>query len=146
MSEAQQPKKRTFRRYTYRGIDLEDLVKMEREEFVTLLSSRQRRRLIKREVPHKYIRLYKKCVAAKNATPFGEKPKPVKTHLRNAIILPEIIGSVIAIYSGKTFVPVEIKADMIGHYLAEFSMTYKPIRHGRAGVGASKGSKAISLK
>ena len=76
----------------------------------------------------------------------GEKPKVVKTHLRNAIILPEIVGSIVGIYNGKSFNSVEIRADMIGHYLAEFSMSYKPVKHGRAGVGASKGSKATSLK
>ena len=146
MAEGTQPKKRQFRRYTYRGIDLDDLVKMDKEEFLHLLGSRQRRRLLQREVPHKYIRFYKKCEAAKEAAPFGEKPKLIKTHLRNAIILPEIVGANVGIYNGKTFVPVEIRADMIGYFLGEFSMTYKPIRHGKAGVGASKGSKATALK
>ncbi len=141
-----QPKKRTFRRYTYKGIDLEDLVKLPRESFIKMLGSRQRRRLVGREVPHKYIRFYKKCVAAKKDVPLGEKPKAVKTHLRDAIILPELVGSVVGIYSGRAFVPVEIKPDMIGRYLAEFSITYKPVKHGRPGIGASKGSSAIELR
>jgi small subunit ribosomal protein S15e len=141
-----QPKKRTFRRYTYKGIDLEDLVKLPRESFIKMLGSRQRRRLVGREVPHKYIRFYKKCVAAKKDVPLGEKPKAVKTHLRNAIILPELVGSVVGIYSGRAFIPVEIKPDMIGRYLAEFSITYKPVKHGRPGIGASKGSSAIELR
>lgn len=141
-----QPKKRTFRRYTYKGVDLEDLVKMSREVFSKMLGGRGRRRLVKREVPHKYIRFYKKCVAAKKDVPIGEKPKAVKTHLRNAIVLPELVGSVVGIYNGKTFTPVEIKPDMIGRYLAEFSITYKPVKHGRPGVGASKGSNAVALR
>lgn len=141
-----QPKKRTFRRYTYKGVDLEDLVKMSREVFSKMLGGRGRRRLVKREVPHKYIRFYKKCVAAKKDVPVGEKPKAVKTHLRDAIILPELVGSVVGIYNGKTFTPIEIKPDMIGRYLAEYSITYKPVKHGRPGVGASKGSSAISLR
>jgi small subunit ribosomal protein S15e len=141
-----QPKKRTFRRYTYKGIDLEDLVKLPRENFIKMLGSRARRRLVGREVPHKYIRFYKKCVAAKKDVPLGEKPKAVKTHLRDAIILPELVGSVVGIYSGRGFIPVEIKPDMIGRYLAEFSITYKPVKHGRPGIGASKGSSAIELR
>ncbi|CAG9327814.1 unnamed protein product [Blepharisma stoltei] len=145
MAESQ-PKKRAFRKYTFRGVDLDDLVKMEKEDFLKLLGCRQRRRLLNREVPHKYIRFYKKCVAAKKDTQVGEKPKPVKTHLRDAIILPELVGSVVGIYNGKSFVPVEIKPDMIGHYLAEFSLTYKPVKHGRPGIGASKGSTAVDLK
>ena len=64
----------------------------------------------------------------------------------NAIILPELVGSVVGIYSGRAFIPVEIKPDMIGRYLAEFSITYKPVKHGRPGIGASKGSSAIELR
>ena len=38
-----------------------------------------------------------------------EKPEGVKTHLRNMIILPEMIGSVIGVYSGRIFQVVEVK-------------------------------------
>jgi small subunit ribosomal protein S15e len=62
------------------------------------------------------------------------------------VILPEMIGSIIGIYNGKTFSAVEIKPEMIGHYLAEFSITYKPTRHGRAGVGATGASRFVPLK
>ena len=44
----------------------------------------------------------------KEATP-GEKPDPVRTHLRDMVIVPEMIGSVIGVYNGKTFNQVEIK-------------------------------------
>ena len=55
----------------------------------------------------------------------------------NMVIVPEMIGSVVGVYNGKQFINVEIKPDMIGHYLAEFSITYKPIRHGKPGMGGS---------
>ncbi len=45
----------------------------------------------------------------KREAPTGEKPEPVRTHLRNMIIVPEMIGSVIGVYNGKTFNQVEIK-------------------------------------
>lgn len=54
------------------------------------------------------------------------------------IIVPEMIGSIVGIYNGKAFNQVEIKPEMTGHYLGEFSITYKPVRHGRAGVGGSR--------
>ena len=38
-----------------------------------------------------------------------EKPEPVKTHLRNMIIVPEMIGSVCGVYNGKHYTTVEIK-------------------------------------
>jgi len=62
----------------------------------------------------------------------------VKTHLRNMIILPEMIGSLVGVYNGKVFNMVEIKPDMVGHYLGEFSITYMPVRHGRPAMGGSK--------
>merc|ERR1712070_601822 len=61
----------------------------------------------------------------------------IKTHLRNMIILPEMIGSQVGVYNGKVFNTVEIKADMVAHYLGEFSLTYKPVKHGTAGIGAT---------
>ncbi|KAJ6359970.1 hypothetical protein OIU77_004053 [Salix suchowensis] len=56
--------------------------------------------------------------------PPGEKPEPVRTHLRNMIIVPEMIGSIIGVYNGKTFSQVEIKPEMISHYLAELSISH----------------------
>jgi len=60
--------------------------------------------------------------------------------LRNCIITPEMIGSVVAIHTGKVFTNVEIKFDMVGTYLGEYALSYNPTRHGRPGLGASKGS------
>lgn len=50
------------------------------------------------------------CLALqkRDAVP-GEKPNPVRTHLRDVVIVPEMIGSVIGVYNGKTFNQVEIK-------------------------------------
>ena len=93
----------------------------------------------------------------------GEKPACVKTHLRNVVVIPEMVGSVIGIYNGKgefdcffvigflnrfflVFNQIEIKPEMINHYIGEFSMTYKPVRHGRPGIGATHSSRFIPLK
>ncbi|MEJ1273772.1 hypothetical protein NN561_004644 [Cricetulus griseus] len=75
-----------------------------------------------------------------------EKPEVVKTHLRDMIILPETVGSMVSVYNGKTFNQVEIKPEMIGHYLGEFSITYKPVKLGRPGIGATHSSRFIPLK
>ncbi|GER56186.1 40S ribosomal protein S15 [Striga asiatica] len=90
--------------------------------------------------------LLKFCVVFFRYAPAGEKPALVRTHLRNMIIVPEMIGSVLGVYNGKTFNPVEIKPEMISHYLAEFSISYKPVRHGRPGIGATHSSRFIPLK
>ena len=114
-------------------------------EIVALFKSGQRRRF-KHGMHPKYDRLIKKLKTAIKNTPHGEKPKPVKTHLRNAIIMPDMVGSIVEVYSGRYWTPAEIKAEMIGQYLGEFSMTYKPIKHGKVGHGATRGSKFVSLR
>merc|ERR1711970_174668 len=113
------PKKKTFRKYSYRGVDLENLLVMPMAELMDLVHARARRRF-KHGLKRKYYSLLKRLRAAKKAcnTADGEKPECIKTHLRNMIILP----------------------DMIAHYLGEFSITYKPVKHGTAGIGATKSS------
>merc|ERR1719263_1611528 len=94
------------------------------------------RRKFSRGIKRAPITLLKKLRKAKRETAYGEKPEAIKTHLRNMIIVPEMISSVAGVYNGKQYINVEVKPEMVGHYLAEFSITYKPIRHG--GKGGSK--------
>jgi small subunit ribosomal protein S15e len=104
------------------------------------------RRKINRGITRKPTALLKKLREAKKAAPAGEKPAVVKTHLRTMIILPEMIGSICGVYNGKTFIGVEVKPEMVGHYLGEFALTYKPVRHGRPGIGATHSSRFTPLK
>ncbi|KAG9392882.1 hypothetical protein J8273_5694 [Carpediemonas membranifera] len=138
-------RKKAFRRVLYRGIDAEDLARMPVDEVLPLLSSRCRRKF-GRGLKRQHVTLLRKLRDAKLAAPAGEKPVPVKTHLRSMIILPEMIGSAIGVYNGQSFMLVEVRPQMVGQYLGEFSLTYKPVNHGRAGVGATKSSKFVPLK
>ncbi|OQV19141.1 putative 40S ribosomal protein S15 [Hypsibius exemplaris] len=139
-------KKRQFRKFAYRGVDLEQLLTLNLQEVTKLLPCRARR-VIRRGAKHKKSALMKKLRNAKKNAPVNEKPEVVKTHLRNAIILPEMIGCVVGIHNGKVYNQVEIKPEMIGHYLGEFSMTYKPVKHGRPVLWAFRlaGSSEDSL-
>merc|ERR1712059_241990 len=74
----------------------------------------------------KPMALIKKLRKKKKECPVNEKPDVVKTHLRNMVIVPEMTGSIVGVYNGKVFTQVEIKPEMIGHYLGEFSISYKP--------------------
>ncbi|KAJ1086467.1 hypothetical protein NDU88_006584 [Pleurodeles waltl] len=145
MAEVEQKKKRTFRKFTYRGVDLDQLLDMSYEQIMQLYCARQRRRL-NRGLRRKQHSLLKRLRKAKKEAPPMEKPEVVKTHLRDMIILPEMVGSMVGVYNGKTFNQVEIKPEMIGHYLGEFSITYKPVKHGRPGIGATHSSRFIPLK
>merc|ERR1712028_169054 len=114
--------------FSYRGIDLDKLLDMSNQDLMELFRARQRRKF-SRGIKRKPIAFLKKLRKAKRDTAYGEKPNPVKTHLRNMVIVPEMIGSMVAIYNGKVFVNAEVKPEMIGTYLAEYSISYKPIRH-----------------
>uniref|UniRef100_A0A452ZHQ7 40S ribosomal protein S15 n=2 Tax=Aegilops tauschii subsp. strangulata TaxID=200361 RepID=A0A452ZHQ7_AEGTS len=142
---AGQPKKRTFRKFTYRGVDLDALLDISTDDLVQLLPARGRRRF-QRGLKRRPLALIRKLRKAKMEALAGEKPGVVKTHLRDMIIVPEMVGSQIAVYNGKTFNQIEIKPEMIGHYLAEFSISYKPVKHGRPGIGATHSSRFIPLK
>ncbi|KAH9074725.1 ribosomal protein S19-domain-containing protein [Lactarius deliciosus] len=114
-------KKRTFRTFSYRGIELDKLLDLSNEEVVHARARRRFQRGLKRR-PMGLIKKLRK--AKKEALP-NEKPTVVKTHLRDMIIVPEMIGSVVGIYNGKVFNSVEIKPEMV---------SYKPVKHGRPGV------------
>ncbi len=62
------------------------------------------------------------------------------------IILPEMVGKTIKVHNGKTFLPVSIVGDMIGHYLGEFVLTRNRVQHSAPGIGATKSSGALSVK
>ncbi|EEB16022.1 40S ribosomal protein S15, putative [Pediculus humanus corporis] len=140
-----QKKKRAFKKFTFRGVDLDQLLDMPIELLMELMHARARRRF-SRGLKRKPMALVKKLRKVKKKAPPNEKPEVVKTHLRNMIIVPEMVGSIVGVYNGKTFNQVEIKPDMIGHYLGEFSVTYKPVKHGRPGIGATHSSRFIPLK
>ena len=125
------------REFRYRGKTLEELKKMSLEEFCKLLPSRQRRSLL-RGLTERQKKLLEKI--RKYPDKFH------RTHERDMVILPEMVGAKIGVYNGKEFVPVVIRPEMIGHRLGEFALTCKKVEHSAPGVGATRGSKHIPLK
>ncbi|NJD75798.1 MAG: 30S ribosomal protein S19 [Candidatus Methanoperedens sp.] len=122
--------------FTYRGKSMEDVKKLNLDEFAQLVPARQRR-TIQRGFSEEHKKLIHKVKI---------KDPNIRTHLRDMVVLPEMIGMKISIHSGKEFTPVEIMPEMLGHYLGEFVMTRKKVSHGAAGVGATRSSKFIPLK
>ena len=130
--------------FSYRGHNLNNLTGMSMDEFINILPSRQRRSLQRGLTPEQRI-LLEKLREAKEAKKEGAEVN-IKTHVRDLIILPEMVGAKIAVYNGKDFVAMEIRPGMIGHYLGEFAITNKPVRHGTPGIGASRSSMYVPLK
>ena len=122
--------------FTYKGKTLDDLKKLSLKELMLLLPSRQRRTL-KRGFTDAQKKLLKRIRGKKG---------DVKTQCRDIIVLPEMVGTTIRVYSGKEFFPVLIQDEMIGHYLGEFVMTRKKVEHSAPGIGATKSSASLSVK
>ena len=138
-------KKQIFKKFSYRGNDLKKLIDMNMDEMSQQLRSRQRRKL-RRKMGTKYARFINKLLEAKKHTAQGEKPVAIKTHLRDCIVLPSMVQSVINIHKGNGYSNVEVKPEMIGYYLGEFAVTYKRVSHGKPGVGATHSSKFVPIK
>jgi small subunit ribosomal protein S19 len=122
--------------FTYRGKTLQDLKRLSLEEFAELLPARQRR-TINRGLGDEHKKILNRI---------NEGDTTIKTHLRDMIILPVMVGLNLEIHNGKSFEKVEVIPEMLGHYFGEYSFTRKRVSHGSAGVGATKSSKFVPLK
>ena len=122
--------------FTYRGKTLEELKNLSLNEVAALMPARQRRTL-KRELTEQQKILLQKI---------RKNESNIETHCRDMIILPEMVGKTIKVYSGKEFIPVIIMDEMIGHYLGEFVLTRKRVEHSAPGIGATRSSAALSVK
>jgi small subunit ribosomal protein S19 len=128
--------------FTYRGHTLDELQEMELDEVAELLPARQRRS-IRRGMSVEQEKLLEK---ARNKGEEETANDPIRTHLRNMIVLPEFVGLTFAVYTGQSFERVKVEPEMIGHYLGEFQLTRTSVEHGQAGIGATRSSKFVPLK
>ena len=132
------------REQTYRGFTIEELQQMSMDDFIRVLPSRQRRSML-RGLPNEQRIFIEKLRKAKQKTEKGQKPV-VKTHCRDVVILPEMVGVTILLYNGRVFSPIEITLNKVGHFLGEYIITNKRVVHGTPGIGASKSSMYVPLK
>ncbi len=125
----------------YKGKATGELQKLSTEELFGLLKARQRRTL-KRGLSDNKKKLIGEIKLAKE----GKNKNPIKTHQRDLIILPYMVGVTMSVFSGKEFTPITISPEMIGHYIGEYVITNKRVSHGAPGVGASRSSLYVPLK
>ena len=125
--------------FTYHGLSKEELSSIPNEKLLKLFSARARRSLTRGTMSDDKKKLMEEMKDKNNKN-------PIKTHLRDVIILPYMIGATIHVFSGKEFVPITITVQMVGHYLGEYVITNKRVNHGAPGVGASRSSLYVPLK
>jgi len=122
--------------FTFRGKTIEELQKISLEDFAKLLPSRQRRALLRgfSDKEKKFLERLRKS------------DKPVRTHLREMVIIPEMVNKKVLVHNGKEWLLVNIKPEMVGHRLGEFALTRKRVIHSAPGVGATRASKFLPMK
>jgi len=128
-------KKKEFK---YHGKTIEELKTLDVREFAKIVRSRQRRTILRN---FQEIEDFVNRAKTKQS-----KGKKIRTHKRDLIVVPQMIGMNIQIYNGNKFIPIEIVGEMLGHKFGEFAPTRARIKHSKAGVGATKGSKHKSKK
>ena len=117
---------------------MSELKTIDTREFAKLVKSRTRRAILRQS--SEIEKFVAKCEKVK------AKNKQIKTHLRDIIVVPKLVDYTILIHNGKTFLPILIIPEMLGHRLGEFALTREKVKHGSAGIGASKSSMAKATK
>jgi small subunit ribosomal protein S19 len=136
---AKKTQKRLPRRreeFTYRGFRIDELRKMGTSELLPVMPARVRRK-VRRGLTQGEEHLLAR---------FRSGEAKIRTHLRDMVIMPDMIGKEVEIYNGKEFMKVEIQPESIFHYLGEFALTRRKVTHGSAGIGATRSSKYVPLK
>jgi small subunit ribosomal protein S19 len=141
MPKARRTKKveaRRKREFTYRGLTLPELQALSLEQFAKIAGARTRRS-IRRGFNTETTLFFERM----RETP---TEKVLRTHCRDALVLPQHVGRRVAIHTGKEFREVEVRPEMIGHYYGEFALTRRFEKHSGPGVGATRSSKFMPLK
>ncbi len=136
------------KKFKYMGLGLEELQTLSMDEFIKTLPARKRRSLTR---PSYWTPKRKKLLEdirkqVKGIKDGNKRIKTVKTHLRDMVILPEMVFAKIGVHNGKDFVEFFIRPDMCGHIFGEFALSTKLVKHGSPGMGATKSSLYIPLK
>jgi small subunit ribosomal protein S19 len=129
------------KKFDYHGVPLSELENIQLDKLFQMFPARQRRSLTRGITDAK-----RKLIEEIKATKAGKAKNPIRTHLRDLIILPYMVGVTINVYSGKEFIPITITVEMVGRYLGEYVITNKRVQHGAPGVGASRSSLYVPLK
>ncbi|MDP4039618.1 MAG: ribosomal protein S19 family protein [Candidatus Pacearchaeota archaeon] len=117
----------------YRGMSLEEMKILSVKDSAVYLPSRSRRSVLRHpEIIEKFVKSCENKIS---------KKKRIRTHLRDIVIVPRLIGMTIGVHDGRAFQDVQIGTEMMGHRLGEFALTRKRVAHSGAGIGATKGSR-----
>ena len=127
-------------RIAFRGKTPTDLVSLQKDDYLKMVNSRERRSIMRSGV--RYRKLLEKIERYHK----NNIHKPVRTHEREAVIMPSWVGMKFEVYNGKEFKQIAITANMLGHRLGEYSHSTKRVMHSAPGIRATRGSKFLAVK
>ncbi len=131
--------------FTYMGKTLNELQQLTLADFAKLTNSRARRSIV-RGLDKPTLEKVQEAFAQYKGAKLPPNTKAIKTHSRDFVIIPQMVGLKMAVYKGNSFEPVEIQPEMLGHVLGEYVLTRKQVKHGKAGIGSTKSSSAVTAK
>jgi small subunit ribosomal protein S19 len=118
---------------TFKGKTEAELKQLDVREFAKLLRSRQRRSVLRNFQEHEnFVKLAKKKL--------DKGKKMIKTHRRDLVVVPGLLGMKISVYTGRDFVPFDVTIETLGHKFGEFAPTRQKAKH------TSKDKKAPAKK
>ncbi|MFT7615467.1 MAG: small subunit ribosomal protein S19 [Candidatus Woesearchaeota archaeon] len=113
--------------FLYRGMEIAELQTLSLSELGDIFTADVRRK-IKRGFTEAEKKFLSDITTGNN----------VKTHCRDMLILPLMVDKTVKVHVGNSFQDVIIQPAMVGHRLGEYALSRKRVRHGSAGVGASR--------
>jgi small subunit ribosomal protein S19 len=127
-------------RIAFRGMTPTQLASLQDDEYFKMINSRERRTIKRNGITYKKLK--------EKIEKFKKKgiAKPIRTHIREAVILPSWVGMNFEVHDGKEFKKIQITANMLGHRLGEYAYTTKRVLHSAPGIRATRGSKFLAVK
>ncbi len=127
-------------RIAFRGRTPSELTGLTNEEYFKMINSKERRSMRRNGME------YKKLVEKVERHRKENSAKPIRTSIREAVILPSWVGMRFDVHNGKEWKQVMVSANMLGHRLGEYSHSTKRVQHSAPGIRATRGSKFLAVK
>lgn len=123
------------KQFLFRGKTLDELNALDVREFAKYLKTTSRRYILRNfQQIENFLKRSRKKI---------ENKKQIKTHDRELVVVPEMVGWRIYVYRGNSFEQVDVVGEMLGHRIGEFALTRKKANHVKSGAGATKGKREI---
>ncbi len=125
------------KKFLFKGLESEELKRLPLDKFIPLIPTKMRRSI--RRMATKMKKFITKLRTS-------DPKKPIRTQMREMVVIPEMIDRQFQVHNGKDYMIVVVTPQMLGKRLGDFSIPIKLVKHSGPGIGATRGSKSVELK